>query len=145
MVFPDFSKTFLLKNKVFGVVKDEKYFLVFENLGKLSWIMELEIIWNIHRKSLRQKGIDLLTSARGKFGLRKMAEKIKSCDRRRIDRGHNVVCDVGSNVAILEIGLRSGDVASSYSGSIDSSSSNVDSSSSNIFTNNVRSFGQKWV
>ena len=51
-----FLKTFSLENKCFGVVKNEKDFLFFENLGKLSWIMGLEIIWNIHRKSLRQKG-----------------------------------------------------------------------------------------
>ena len=30
----------------------KKDFLVFENLGKLSWTMGLEIIWNIHRKFL---------------------------------------------------------------------------------------------
>ena len=81
--------------------------------------MGLEIIWNIHRKSLRQKGIDLLTSGKGKFGLRKMAEKIRTCGRRRIDGGHNI----GSNIAVLDFCLRSGDVTSSYSGNISSSSS----------------------
>ena len=59
---------FSLENKGFRIVEIEKDFLVFENMGKLSWIMGLEIIWNIHRKSLRQKGTDL-TNARGKFRL----------------------------------------------------------------------------
>ena len=60
-----------------------------------------------------------------------MAEKIKTYDRRRIDGGHNVVCNVGPNVALLDIGLRDNDVASSYSGS-------VSSSSNNVFTNNTK-------
>ena len=98
--------------------KTKKDFLVFENLGKLSWILGLEIIWNIHRKSLRQKEIDLLTSARGKFGPWKMAEKIKTCDRRRIDGGQNVVYNIGPNFTVVDVGLRSGDVASSYSRSV---------------------------
>ena len=92
--------------------KNEKNFLFFENLGKHSWIMRLEIIWNIHRKSLRQKGTNLLTSAKGKFELWKMVEKIKTCSRRRIDGGYNVVCNVGPNVVILNVGLRSGNVSS---------------------------------
>ena len=116
--------------------KIEKDFLVFENLGKLSCIMGLEIIWNIHRKSLRQKGTDLLTSARGKFKLWKMAEKIRTCSRRRIDESHNVVYNVGPNVVVLDFGLRSDDVGSRYSGS-------VGSSSSSAFTNNVGIFNQK--
>ena len=91
--------------------KTEKGFLVFESLGKLSWIMGLEIIWNIHCKSLRQKGTNLLTNARGKFKLWKMAEKIRTCDIRRIDRDHNFVCDVGLNVTILDVGLRRSDVS----------------------------------
>ena len=114
--------------------KTEKDFIVFENLGKLSWIMGLEIIWNIHRKSLQKKGIDLITSARGKFGLWKMAEKIRTYGRRRIDGGHNVVCDVDPNVIVLDVGLRSGDVVSSYCG-------NVGLSSSSAFTNNAGIFG----
>ena len=51
-VFLGFLKIFSLKNKGFGVVKNEEDFLVFENLGKLFWIMGLEIIWNIHCKSI---------------------------------------------------------------------------------------------
>ena len=96
--------------------------------------MRLEIIWNIHCKSLRQKGIVLLISARGKFGLWKMAEKIKTCSRMRIDGGHNVVCDIGTNAAFLDVSLGCGDVASSYHG-------DVGSSSSSVFTNNVGIFG----
>ena len=111
--------------------KTKKDFLVFENLGKLSRIMGLEIIWNIHCKSLRQKETDLLTSARGKFGPWKMVEKIKTCNRRRIDGGHNVVYNVGPNVTVLDVGLRSSDVASTYSRS--------------VFTDNVGIFCQKWV
>ena len=118
--------------------KIEKDFLVLESLGKLSWIMGLEIIWNIHCKSLRKKGTNLLTSARGKFGLWKMAKKIRTCNKRRVDGGHNVVCNVELNVIILDVGLRSGHVASSYSG-------NIDSSSSRVFTNTIGIFGQKWV
>ena len=38
--------------------------------------MGLDIIWNIHCKSLKKKGTDQLTNARGMFGLWKMAEKI---------------------------------------------------------------------
>ena len=95
--------------------------------------MGLEIIWNIHCKSLRQKGTNLFTSARGKFKLWKMAEKIKTCSRRRIDGGHNVVCDVGPNVVILDVGLRSSDIASSYNG-------NIGSRRNNVFTNNARIF-----
>ena len=101
--------------------------------------MGLEIIWNIHCKSLQQKGTDLLTSARDKFWLWKMAKKkIKTCDKRRINGGHNVVGDVGQNVAVLDVGLRSGNVASSYS-------DNFCSSSNRIFTNNVGIFDQEWV
>ena len=97
--------------------KTEKDFLDFENLGKLSWIMGLEIIWYIHHKSLQQKRTDLLTSARAKFKLWKMAEKIKTYSRIRIDGGHNVVYNVRPNVAVLDFGLRNDDVGSSYSGS----------------------------
>ena len=110
--------------------KTEKDFLVFENLGKLSWIIGLEIIWNIHRKSLRQKGTDQLTSARGKFGLWKMAEKIRTCGRKKINGGHNV----SPNMTNLDISLMSGDVTSSYNGG-------VGSSSNNVFTDNARIFG----
>ena len=88
--------------------KIEKDFLVFENLGKLSWITGFEIIWNIHCKSLQQKGTDLLTNARGKFGLWKMVKKIRTCGKRRIDGGHNIVYGVGLNVTVLDDGLRSG-------------------------------------
>ena len=49
---------------------------------------------------------------------------------KRIDGGHNI----GPNVAILDVGLMSGDVTSSYNG-------DIDSSSNNIFTNNIRIFG----
>ena len=80
----------------------------------------------------------LLTNAGGKFELWKMAEKIKTCGKRRIDGGHNVVCDLDPNVAVLDVGLRSGDVGSSYNGG-------VSSISNNVFTNNVGIFGQKWV
>ena len=107
--------------------------------------MGLKIIWNIRRKSLQQKRIDLLTSARGKFGLWKMTEKIRTCGRRRIDGGHNIVYDVGSNVAVLDISLRSGGVTSSYSGNVGSSSINFGSSSNSVFTNNVGILSQKWV
>ena len=100
-------------------------------MGKLSWIVGLEVICNIHCKSLRKKETSLLTSARGKFGLWKMVEKIKTCGRRRIDGGHKVICNVGPNAAVLNVGLRSGDVASSYNGG-------VGLSSSNVFTNNTR-------
>ena len=65
--------------------------------------MGLEITWNIHRKSLRQKGRDLLTSAEGKFELWKMDEKIRTCGRRRIDGGHNFVYDFGPNVAVFDV------------------------------------------
>ena len=61
--------------------------------------------------TLTKEGIDLLTSVGGKFELWKMAEKIKTCGRRRINGGHNVVCDFNPNVVVLNIGLRSGDVA----------------------------------
>ena len=40
--------------------------------------------------TLTKEGTDLLTSAEGKFRLWKMAEKIRTCGRRRIDGGHNV-------------------------------------------------------
>ena len=58
----------LLKNEGFEVLKTEKDFLVLENLGKTLWIIgflfikdeyfniHLEVVWNIHHKSLRQKG-----------------------------------------------------------------------------------------
>ena len=71
--------------------------------------MGLEIILNIHRKSLRKKWTNLLTNARGEFGLWKIAKKIRTYSRRRIDGSHNVISDVG---------LRSDDVALSYSGSV---------------------------
>ena len=116
----------------------EKDFLVFENMGKLSWIMRLEIIWNIHRKSLRQRGTNLLTSVRGKYGQWKMDKKFRTCDRRRIDGGNNIVCNVGLNVVVLDVGLRSSDVASSYNGG-------VGSNSNNVFTNSVGILGQKSV
>ena len=67
-----------------------------------------------------------------------MAEKIRTCGRRRIDGGHNVVCNVGSNVAVLDVGLRNENVSLSYIG-------NVGLSSSSVFTNDTRIFGQKWV
>ena len=60
-----------------------------------------------------------------------MIEKIRTCGKRRIDGGHNIVYDVGPNVVVLNVGLKSGDVASSYSDS-------VGSSNSNVFTNNTR-------
>ena len=85
--------------------------------------MGLEIIWNIHRKLLRQKETDLLTGARGKFGLWKMAEKFITCSKRRINGGHNVVCNVGPNVTVLDVGLRNDDLASSYSGEVSSAAS----------------------
>ena len=118
--------------------KNKKDFLVFENLGKISWIIGLEIIWNIHRKSLRQKGTYLLTNAGGKFRLWKMAEKIITCSRRRIDGCHNVVCGFGLNITVFDVGLRSCDVASSFNGG-------VDLSSSSVFTNNTGILGQKCV
>ena len=74
-------KDFLFKNEGFEVLKAEKDFLVLENLVKTLWIsgflfiedvsfnIPLEVIWNIHRKSLRQKGIYLLTSVGCKFWL----------------------------------------------------------------------------
>ena len=67
-----------------------------------------------------------------------MAEKIRTCGRRRIDGGHNVVCNVGPNVAVLDVGLRNENVSLSYIG-------NVGLSSSSVFTNDTRIFGQKWV
>ena len=84
-----------------------------------------------------KKRIYLLTSARGKFGLWKMVKKIITYGKRRTDESHNVVCNVGLNVVVLDVGLRNDDVASSSSGGIDSSSCNV-------FTNNIGIFGQKW-
>ena len=87
--------------------------------------------------TLTKEGTYLLTSAGGRFGLWKMAEKIRTCSKRRINGGHNVVYDVSPNVADLNVGLRSDYVASSYNG-------DVDSSSSNVFTNNIGIFGQKW-
>ena len=59
-----------------------------------------------------------------------MVEKIRTCFRRRIDGGHNVVCDVGPNVVVLDVDLRNNNVALSYSG-------RVCSSSSSVFTNNA--------
>ena len=44
---------------------------------------------------------------------------------------------IGPNVVVLDDGLRSGDVASSYNGS-------VSSSSSSVFANSTRIFYQKW-
>ena len=49
-----------------------------------------------------------------------MVEKFISCIKRRIDGGHNVICNVGPNVAILDVGLRNDDLASSYSGEVGS-------------------------
>ena len=88
--------------------------------------------------TLTKEGTYLLTSAGGKFGLWKMIQKIRTCGRRRINGGHNVVCDVGPNVTVLDVSLRSGDVGSSYNGG-------VGLSSSSVFTNNVGIFGQDWV
>ena len=47
-----FKRLFRWRTKDLKVKKIEKDFLVFENMGKLYWIMGLEIIWNIHCKSL---------------------------------------------------------------------------------------------
>ena len=58
-----------------------------------------------------------------------MTEKIRSCDRKRIDGGHNV----GPNVADLDVCLMSDDVTLSYNGG-------VGSSSSSVFTNNAGIF-----
>ena len=99
-------KDFLLKNKGFEVLKTEKDFIVLENLGKTLWIIgflfiedeyfniPLEVIWNIHCKSLQQKKTDILTRARGKFGLWKMVEKIKTC------------IDIGSERNNISVGSR---------------------------------------
>ena len=105
----------------------------------------LEVIWNIHRKSLRQKGMDLLTNARGEFMSWKMAEKIRTCGIRRSDGGHNVGCDVGSNVAVCDVGLRSGNVTSSYISDIWSKRNNSDVvlSSNNVITDNAGILGQE--
>ena len=48
-----------------------------------------------------------------------MAEKIRTCSRKRIDGGYNV----GQNMVDLDVGLRRGDVALSYNGGVGSSSS----------------------
>ena len=72
----------------------------------------LEIIWNIHVKSFPQKGTYLLTSARGKFGCGRWPKILElTVEGSRIDGGHNVVCDIDPNVAVLDISLRRGDVA----------------------------------
>ena len=78
--------------------------------------MVLEIMWNIHCKSLRKKGQIYLPVQEVSF--RAVDEKIRTCGRRRIDRGHNVVCDIGSNVTVLDVGFKIGDAASSYSGCV---------------------------
>ena len=78
--------------------------------------------------TLTKEGTDLLTRTGGKFGLWKMAEKIRTCGIRRIDGGHNA----DSNVVVLDVKLRSGNVASSYNGGINSSSSSVFTNSSGI-------------
>ena len=44
--------------------------------------------------TLTKEWTNLLTSAGDKFGLLKMAEKIKTCDRRTINGGHNIIWDV---------------------------------------------------
>ena len=152
-----FIKTISLKNEGFGTLKYRKNFLFVGNPGENSWIIiflfiedellniPLEFIWNIRRKSLRQKGMDLLTNARGEFVLWKMAEKIRTCGRRRSDGGHNVGCDVGSNVAVRDVGLRSGNITSSYSSDIwlKRNSSDVGLSSNNVITDNVGILGQE--
>ena len=69
------------------------------------------------------------------FRLWRWLKKIRTSGRRRIDGGHNIVCDVGQTVTVLNVGLRSDDAALSYSGGIGSSSSNV-------FTNNVGIFAK---
>ena len=52
IVLPSFLKSFSLENKEFEVPKNQKRLPIFKNLGKLSWIVGLEIIWNIHCNSL---------------------------------------------------------------------------------------------
>ena len=56
IVFPSFLKSFSLENKEFEVPKNQKRLPNFENLGKLSWIVRLEIIWNIHCNHFDKKG-----------------------------------------------------------------------------------------
>ena len=126
------------------------------SLGDESLNITFEVIWNIHHKSIRQKGMNLLTTAKGEFGLWKMVEKIRTYGRRS-DGGNNVgcdvfsnvavcdvfsnvaVCDVFSNVAVCDVGLRSNNVALSCSSDIESerNNSSVDSSSSSVITNSA--------
>ena len=65
-----------------------------------------------------------------------MVEKIRTCGRKGIDGGHNVVCDVGPNVAVLDVCFRSGDVASSYSDRVGSSSCRVSLTTKEFSTKN---------
>ena len=87
--------------------------------------------------------MDLLTSAREEFGLWKMAEKIRTCGRRRSNGGHNVGCDVGLHVIVRDVDLRSSDVSSSYSYDVESerNNSSVSSSSSSVVIDNARILG----
>ena len=106
------------------------------SLGDESLNITFEVIWNIHHKSIRQKGMNLLTTVKGEFGFWKMVEKIRTYGRRS-DGGNNVGCDVCSNVAICDVGLRSNNVTLSCSSDIESERNNsgVDSSSSSVVTN----------
>ena len=86
MIISLIIKDFLLKNEEFEVLKTKKDFLVLENPRKTLWIIgflfiedesfniPLEVIWNIHLKSLQQKGTDLLTGAKSEFGPWRMVE-----------------------------------------------------------------------
>ena len=72
-----------------------------------------------------------------------MAEKIKTCGKRRINGDHNVGYDVGLNIVVYNVGLRSGDVALSCSNGVglERNNSNIGSSSSRVITNNTGIFG----
>ena len=50
--------------------------------------------------TLTKEGTDLLTSAGGKFRMSKMAEKIRTYGKRKIDGGHNVY-DFSLNVVFF--------------------------------------------
>ena len=87
--------------------------------------------------------MDILTSVIGEFGLWKMAEKIRTCRRRRSDGGHNVDCGVGLNFAVRDVSLRRGNVASSCSSDVGSemNDNGVDSSSSSVVIDSARILG----
>ena len=87
MVFLYFFKDFFVEEQRILSSKKPKIFLFLGDLGENSWIIRLlfiedeslniplTVIWNIHCKSLQQKKMDLLTSARGEFGCGRWPKK----------------------------------------------------------------------